>query len=133
MFSAYGAAKTALVRFTETLAAEVSAEGVRVNSVAPGAFASSMTRAILASGDLAGERETDGAARLLANDDDTNAVRAAKLVAYLVAGAGREITGKLISAVWDPWSELHSRSDELRDTDVYTLRRIVPGDRRLEW
>jgi len=133
MFSAYGAAKTALVRFAETLAAEVSAEGVRVNSVAPGAFASSMTRAILASGDLAGARETDGAARLLANNDDANAVRAAKLVAYLVAGDGREITGKLISAIWDPWSELHSHSNELHDTDVYTLRRIVPGDRRLEW
>lgn len=132
-FSAYGAAKTALIRFGETLAAELASEGVRVNSVAPGAFASSMTRAILASGDVAGEREIDGAARLLANNDDANAVKAAKLVAYLVAGAGREITGKLISAVWDPWSELHSHWDELRDTDVYTLRRIVPSDRRLEW
>ena len=39
MFSAYGAAKTALVRYVETLAAEVAQNGARVNSVAPGAFA----------------------------------------------------------------------------------------------
>jgi two-component SAPR family response regulator len=91
-----------------------------------------MTRAILTGGDVDGNRERDGAVRLLANNDDANAVKAAKLVAYLVAGAGREVNGKLISAIWDPWNELHSHWNELHDTDVYTLRRIVPGDRRLE-
>jgi hypothetical protein len=70
---------------------------------------------------------------LLASNDDGNAAKAARLVAYLVAGSGREVTGKLISAVWDPWSELHRHWDEIRDSDVYTLRRIVPADRRLEW
>jgi 3-oxoacyl-[acyl-carrier protein] reductase len=133
MFSAYGAAKTALIRFGETLAAEVATKGVRVNSISPGAFASGMTQAILASGDHAGKSETDGAARLLDKNDDANAVKAAKLVAYLVAGPGREVTGKLISAVWDPWAELHRHWHEISGNDVYTLRRIVPGDRRLEW
>ena len=47
MFTAYGAAKTALVRFAETLAAETAGKGVRVNSIAPGAFASGMTEAIM--------------------------------------------------------------------------------------
>jgi len=129
MFSAYGAAKAALVRFGETLAAEVSGKGVRVNSVAPGAFASNMTRAILTSGDVVGESEQQTAARMLASNDAANAVKAAKLVAYLVAGDGRDITGKLISAVWDPWRTLHTHAAELEATDIYTLRRIVPADR----
>jgi 3-oxoacyl-[acyl-carrier protein] reductase len=130
MFSAYGAAKTALVRYGETLAAEVAQNGVRVNSVAPGAFASGMTRAILADGDRAGASERAGAERSLAVNDDANAVKAASLIRYLVAGAGRDVSGKLISAVWDPWNEMHLQWDALRASDVYTLRRIVPADRK---
>jgi hypothetical protein len=60
--------------------------------------------------------------RLLRNDSGA-AERAAQLVTYLVAGEGRDITGKLISAVWDDWQHLHE-SPELGD--LYTLRRIVP-------
>ena len=40
MFAPYGAAKTALVRFSEMLAIETARFGIRVNAVAPGAFAS---------------------------------------------------------------------------------------------
>ena len=38
------------------------------------------------------------------------------------------ITGKLISAPWDPWQELQI-AERSRGTDIYTLRRIVPKDR----
>src|SRR5262249_53443695 len=47
-FAAYGAAKTALIRYGETLAAELQTKGIRVNSVAPGAFASGMTATVAA-------------------------------------------------------------------------------------
>jgi 3-oxoacyl-[acyl-carrier protein] reductase len=133
MFTAYGAAKTALVRFTETLAAETAGKGVRVNSIAPGAFASGMTQAIITVGQAAGESELVSAERILVNHDDTAAQKTAKLVTYLVAGLGRDVTGKLISAVWDPWSELHRHWEDIRGNDVYTLRRIVPADRKLMW
>lgn len=43
LFSTYGSAKTALVRFGETLAAETTGRGIGVNSIAPGAFSSTMT------------------------------------------------------------------------------------------
>jgi len=39
MFTAYAAAKTALVRFSETLAIETARDGIRVNAVAPGLIA----------------------------------------------------------------------------------------------
>ena len=133
MFSAYGSAKTALVRFGETLAAEALNMGVRVNSIAPGAFVSSISKAILKSSAAAGAVEAGNAERLLAAEDDANARKAAKLVAYLVAGPGRDITGKLISAVWDPWTDLQYHWNDIRNNDVYTLRRIVPADRKMSW
>ena len=43
------------------------------------------------------------------------------------------ITGKLISAVWDPWSTLSEHLGELQSTDIYTLRRITPEDRDMKW
>ena len=133
MFSAYGAAKTALVRFGETLAAEARDKGVRVNSIAPGAFASGMSKQILQSSAAAGAAEARNAERLLTAEDDASARKAAKLVAYLVAGPGRDITGKVISAVWDPWTDLGRHWHDIKDNDVYTLRRIAPADRKLNW
>ena len=125
-FTPYGAAKAALVRYGETLAAELQTKGVRVNSVAPGAFASEMTKAVKAANEIPGASEKKMADRLLSTDDDSNARRAAKLVVYLVHGQGRDVTGKLISALWDRWEELHVRWNDIRANDVYTLRRVVP-------
>ncbi|MGO9685155.1 MAG: SDR family NAD(P)-dependent oxidoreductase [Steroidobacteraceae bacterium] len=133
MFSAYGAAKTALVRFAETLAAETADKGVRVNSIAPGAFASGMTQDIIGVGQAAGAAELANAERLLTDRDDTAAQKTAELVAYLVTGPGRSVTGKLISTLWDPWSEMHQHWNDISGNDVYTLRRIVPADRKLAW
>src|SRR5262249_24713382 len=133
MFSAYGSAKTALVRFGETLAAEGRDKGLRVNNIAPGPFASGLSKAGRQARAPAGAGEASNGEHLLAAKDDASARRAAKLIAYLVAGPGRDITGKLISAVWDPWTDLPDHWHDIRDNDVYTLRRIVPADRKLHW
>jgi hypothetical protein len=52
---------------------------------------------------------------------------------YLASEAADGITGKLISAVWDPWAQFEEHRQQLNNTDVYTLRRIVPRDRGLGW
>jgi NAD(P)-dependent dehydrogenase (short-subunit alcohol dehydrogenase family) len=132
-FAAYGAAKTALVRFSENLAAEAGPHGVRVNAIAPGAFRSGMTEAVLGAPEHAGEKEVAVARRLASEGDDASAHKAAALVAYLVLGDGRDVTGKLISAVWDPWDTLHERARDLEGTDIYTLRRITPPERGKSW
>ena len=60
-----------------------------------------------------------------------NAETAARLVAYLMLGAGRDVTGKLISALWDRWDVLHRNPDVLAHRDVFTLRHVVPRERNL--
>jgi 3-oxoacyl-[acyl-carrier protein] reductase len=57
---------------------------------------------------------------------------AAKLVRLLISDESDGITGRLISAVWDNWAQLPAMRDQLRESDVYTLRRIVPADRGWE-
>ena len=58
--------------------------------------------------------------------------RAAALCVFLASSASDGISGKLISAMWDPWETLPDHLDDLQ-TDVYTLRRIVPQDRNMTW
>ena len=53
----------------------------------------------------------------------------ANLCVWLASSASDGITGKLLSAQWDPWINLASKRDILTKSDIYTLRRIVPEDR----
>jgi 3-oxoacyl-[acyl-carrier protein] reductase len=132
-FSAYAAAKTALVRFSEVLADELQPFGVRVNCVAPGAMNTAMATAVLRAGpQQAGATEYDRA-RDLANAGGASPERAADLCIFLASDQAAGLTGRLISAVWDPWEELPSRLGELAGSDIYTLRRIVPSDRGKAW
>jgi 3-oxoacyl-[acyl-carrier protein] reductase len=52
------------------------------------------------------------------------AERAAQLVAYLLSGEAEGITGKLISAPWDPWEDPEFRKRLREEPDLATLRRI---------
>jgi 3-oxoacyl-[acyl-carrier protein] reductase len=132
-FTAYSSAKTLLVRFTETLAEEVKAFGIDVNAVAPGAMKSAMTDAVIAAGpQKAGMKEYEGAQKLIDGTPDVIS-RAARLCVFLSSRASDGITGRLISAAWDPWETLAAHRDELARTDVYTLRRILPPDRGMKW
>ena len=132
--SAYGAAKAVLVRFSETLAVEVDSLGITVNCVAPGAMASRMTDELVAAGpERSGAEECSRAAAVQARGADGAADRAAGLCAFLASSDSAGISGKLISAVWDPWETLASHRSDLQGSDVYTLRRVVPADRGLAW
>ena len=59
--------------------------------------------------------------------------RAAELCVFLLSNDSDGISGKLVSAVWDPWRTLAEHRIELGQTDIYTLRRIRPEDRGHKW
>jgi NAD(P)-dependent dehydrogenase (short-subunit alcohol dehydrogenase family) len=130
--SAYAASKAAVVRFAETLAGELREHHVDVNAIAPGALNTRMLDEVLAAGpELVGE-DRYGRALEQRRSGGVPLWRAAELAVFLGSAASDGITGKLLSAVWDPWSELPRRRGDL-DSDVYTLRRIVPSDRGMDW
>lgn len=127
--SAYAASKAAVVRFTETLAQEVRDVGIDVNAVAPGALNTRLLEEVLGAGpESVGQQFFDQALRQR-DEGGASPERAAELVAFLASSESDGITGRLISAVWDDWRELPKDRERLAQSDVYTLRRIVPADR----
>jgi NAD(P)-dependent dehydrogenase (short-subunit alcohol dehydrogenase family) len=128
--SAYAASKAAVVRFAETLAEEVADYGIDVNTIAPGALNTRLLDEVLDAGpEKVGAAFYKASLKQKAAGGDSLG-RGAELCVYLASSASDGITGKLISAKWDPWHELGANLDELRQTDIYTLRRIVPEDRK---
>jgi 3-oxoacyl-[acyl-carrier protein] reductase len=132
-FSAYAAAKTALVRVTEILALEYAGANVTVNAVAPGALPTDMLSSVIEAGpEVAGEVEYEAARRVFAGGPDVLR-RAAGCVYALCNQTSPKITGRLISAVWDPWKKLDARAEAITRGDIYTLRRVTPRDRGEDW
>ena len=131
--SAYAASKAGIARFGETLAEEVKPFGIDVNLIAPGALNTRLLDEVLEAGpERVGEafykaalkqRETGG----------TPLEYGANLCVHLASSAGDGVSGRLISAQWDPWPRLEELKDELMASDIYTLRRIVPAERGKNW
>jgi NAD(P)-dependent dehydrogenase (short-subunit alcohol dehydrogenase family) len=117
----------------ETLAEEVKADGIYVNSIAPGALNTRLLDEVLEAGpekvgksfyERALKQKAEGGAPL---------ERGAELAVFLASAASDGLTGKLISAMWDPWESIPKHMADLLMSDVYTLRRIVPKDRGQSW
>lgn len=131
-FSAYAVSKAAVVRFTETLAEETDGTGIDVNAVAPGALNTRLLDEVVAAGP---ERVGSEYTRALKQKQEggQSLERAAELCVFLLSSESDGISGKLVSAVWDPWPTLAERRMDLDQTDIYTLRRILPEDRGRKW
>jgi NAD(P)-dependent dehydrogenase (short-subunit alcohol dehydrogenase family) len=133
MISAYAAAKASVVRLTETLAEELRPYRIDVNAVAPGALNTRLLKEILDAGpELVGETFYQKALKQQASGG-TPLELAANLCVYLASAESDGVTGKLISAQWDPWRDFARHKDTLLNSDIYTLRRIVPEDRAQKW
>ncbi|CAN5671614.1 N/A [soil metagenome] len=131
--SAYATSKAAVVRFCESLALELADDHVDVNCIAPGALNTRMLEEILEAGpervgkdfyDRSVKQKESGGAGL---------EKGAALAVFLAAKASDGITGRLISAQWDPWAALPAHRAELAKSDIYTLRRITARERGKDW
>lgn len=100
-YTAYAASKAALVAFSRTLAFEYP--DLDINCVAPGNMGP------MGSDHAGFEMEIE---------------RAARLCLYLASSASDGITGRLISAEWDPFEVDGFRKWVINDPNLFTLQRV---------
>ena len=119
-FTAYAAAKTAIVRLVECLADEVRDHNVQVNCMAPGASYSHMTDEILNAGEeKAGRKEIEDAERVRVTGG-VSPEKQIQLALFLASEGSNHISGKLIH-VNDDWKRFESQNMK---PELYTLRRV---------
>lgn len=127
-FTSYCASKAAVVRFGETLALELKPHQIDVNSLAPGAVNTTLTEEVVKAGpEKSGKQFYEKTVAQL-EKGGAGTEPACRLVSYLMSPQAKGITGKLISAVWDPWARFHDLRDLVDHRDNLTLRRLVPPE-----
>ena len=131
--SAYAVSKAGIVRFVETLAEEVREFGIDVNAIAPGALNTRLLEEVLQAGP---EKVGEGFYQKSLQQKESGGASleiGVGLAVFLGSSASDGITGKLISGLWDNWSEWPQHLEELQQSDVYALRRITGRDRGMQW
>lgn len=132
-FTPYAVAKAGIVRLVENLAHEWAALPIDINALAPGAINTRMTEEVIEAGPLVvGATEHRKALEQIQNGG-TPLPKVGEVIDFLLGPESDGITGRLISGLWDPYRTLPQVREELHKSDVFTLRRIVPEDRGLDW
>ncbi|MGA2606061.1 MAG: SDR family oxidoreductase [Terriglobia bacterium] len=116
---AYVIAKTALVRFTENLAAELLDSGVSVFTISPGTVRTAMAEQVLES--QAGKKWLPWFRKLFDRGRDVPAEKAAQLVVQLASGRADALSGRFID-VSDDLAKLLERLGDVKSDNLYTLR-----------
>lgn len=122
--SAYAVAKSAVIKLTENLAAELRREGVSVFSFHPGVQPIGLTEAALAADappDSPEGKVAEWLRRQLADGRGAQPQRAAKLIVQLASGRGDSLSGRHLS-VHDDLDVMLERLDDIRRADLFTLR-----------
>jgi 3-oxoacyl-[acyl-carrier protein] reductase len=123
-YSAYATSKIAIVRYTENIALELQGDSFDVNCVAPGFVITRLHQQTLAAGsDAAGARFYEGTRKQI-ESGGVPPEKAADLTAFLLYAESDGITGKFISAPWDPWGSVDFQNALRSDKDLCTIRRI---------
>ena len=124
-FTAYGCAKTALVRLAETLAVEWADLPIDINIVAPGTINTDMTRQIVELGpQCVGEEEyRQTRAQLESSNDSLNKLHI--MIRFLISEVSDGITGRFVSARWDNLETIVLSAQDPIHSQRYRLRRVV--------
>jgi len=131
-FTAYGASKAGVVRFTETVSEEVKGHHIDINAIAPGPVNTRLLDQALAAGDAVGEEFKIKSIRQK-QEGGVPPENIAELVVFLSSHQSDGLSGRLISLLWDNWQEIPEHLKDIMSSDVFTMRRIVPSDRGYGW
>jgi len=116
---AYVIAKTALIRFTENLAAELVNSGVSVFAIDPGTVRTAMSQHLLES--EAGKKWLPWFRKLFDQGRDVPPEKAAELVVHLASGRADALAGRFLG-VADDLPKLLEQLEEVKRSALYTLR-----------
>jgi len=131
--SSYATAKAAVVRLVETLSKELLSYNVDINTIAPGAMSTRMMQQVIDAGpEIVGD-EFFKKNQNWKQNGATSMELGTNLAVYLSTADSNGVTGKLISAQWDDWKNFGNHLNDLQNSDIYTIRRIVPEDRNKKW
>ena len=131
-YTAYACSKVGVARFTESVALEMAPHGIQVNCLGPGFVATRMHDETLAAGDLAGAVYLERTKVELSKGGVSPSV-AARAAVFLLSARSRGISGRFVAAPYDDVERWPDHLNEIRASDVFTLRRIVPRDRGMDW
>ncbi|MFL5086097.1 MAG: SDR family NAD(P)-dependent oxidoreductase [Xanthobacteraceae bacterium] len=125
-YSAYACSKTAIVRLTECLAAELAPLNVRVNAIAPGFVPTEMHQATLRAGEERAGRLQFQRTKAILAQQAPSMENVVNCVRTMISSALDELTGKTISSNFDPWQTDTFRESlpDIVRSDLYTLRRV---------
>lgn len=136
-YSAYAVSKAAIVRLTETIAAELRTRNIMVNAIAPGFVATEIHDATLRAGAGQAGEEMYAMTRAKLAEGSMPIDVPIDCVRYLISPKSDGLTGKTISASFDPWAtpEFSESISDLNASPVYTMKRVnlrdLPDDSAL--
>src|SRR5262249_29759933 len=122
-YSAYACSKAGVVRFTDTLSAEVLQYGIRVFAMGPGLVRTEMTEFLLREARVA--EYAPWFPDAMARGADVPPEHAAQLAVFLTTLSDPRLSGRLFRVGTD-YSGIESQIEEVAREDLHTLRLRLP-------
>ena len=119
-YSGYACGKIALTKLTENLSLEYP--DLDINIIAPGFVKTDLANQTIMAGEKSGSFYQKTMEMLLEGGIDVSFT--VDLIHYLLSDQANGISGKLISAPWDQWKDLHYQKEIKENPDFCTIRRI---------
>lgn len=120
-FAAYFTSKFAVAGFSEVLADELKEKNIQVNSISPGAVNTYLNEYLIKQGPQKSGYDMYEQALKQKKSGGTPPKLAAELVAYLASDKSNHISGRLLSAKWNPPKYLKKVK---LGNNLYKIRRI---------
>lgn len=121
-FTAYVTSKGAIAAFTEVLAEELKNQNIQVNSISPGAVNTYLNEYLIKQGSKKSGEDIYQQAIRQKKEGGISPLLAAELVVFLASDQSNQISGRLLSAKWNPPALL--KKHKKLTNNMYKLRRI---------